>query len=170
MSNLTSRERVMHMLKRQPHDRIPVCESFWSDTHSTYAAQGHLKQDEDLAYHLNLDIVGSWTFNCTADLDFTDQVVEETDETRLVKNGNGATYRWWKNKSGTPENVDFTVKDRASWEAYREKLLNPDERRINFEGYRQAKARAKAEDKFFVWEGINVFEQMHPLCGHEICW
>jgi len=157
----------MRMLKRQPHDRIPVSESFWSDTHSTYAAQGHLKQDEDIAYHLNLDLVGAWTFNCTADLDFKDEVVEENDETKLVKNGNGATYRWWKNKSGTPENVDFTVKDRATWEEYREKLLNADERRINFEGYRRAKEKARAHDKFFVWEGINVFEQMHPLCGHE---
>lgn len=167
MSSLTSRERVMRMLKRQPHDHIPVSESFWGDTQSTYAARGHLKQDEDIADHFNFDFVGAWVFNCIADLDFEEEVMEETDETILVKNGNGATRRWWKNKSGTPEHVDFTVKDRATWEEFREKLLKVDERRINFEGYRNAKAKAKAENKFFVWEGLNVFEQMHPLCGHE---
>jgi len=45
--------------------------------------------------------------------------------------------------------------------------VNIDERRINFEGYRKAKEHARKQNRFFVWSGVNVFEMMHPLCGHE---
>ena len=167
MSNLTSHERIRRMLKREPADCIGLYETFWGETHASYLEKGHLKPGEDIKSHFNLDIVESWVFNCTADLDFKEEFVEEDEETRLVKNGNGAILRWFKNKSTTPENVDYTVKDRAGWDEVKEKLIEIDERRINFAAYREAKARAKAEDRFFVWAGVNVFEQMHPICGHE---
>ena len=167
MSQLTSHERIRRMLRREPADRIGCYETFWGETHAAYEAQGYLKHGEDIRSHFNLDIVESWVFNCVADLDFIDEVVEETEETRLVKNGNGAILRWFKGKSTTPENVDYIVKERSQWNEMREKLVNIDERRINFTAYREAKARAAKENKFFCWAGVNVFEQMHPVCGHE---
>jgi len=167
MASLTSHERITRMLKRQPADRIGLYEHFWTDTHKEYTQQGHIKPGESIGDHFGFDIVECWTFNCTADLDFKEVIVEETEDTRLTKNGNGATLRWHKKHNSTPEHVDFEVKDRKSWQAVREKLLTVDERRINFEAYRNAKARACAQDKFFCWSGVNVFEQMHPLCGHE---
>ena len=110
---------------------------------------------------------GGW-LNSTADLDFTDQVIEETEETILELDGNGAKLRWWKNKSGTPEHVDFTVKDRESWEELiKPHLLKLDRRRIPFEGYRNAKKQAAEEQRAFCWAGVAPFEQMHPVCGHE---
>ncbi|MCK5328544.1 MAG: hypothetical protein KAR36_08070, partial [Candidatus Latescibacteria bacterium] len=39
--------------------------------------------------------------------------------------------------------------------------------RINFEGYREVKSHCEREQLFFVWSGVNVFELMHPVCGHE---
>lgn len=45
--------------------------------------------------------------------------------------------------------------------------MEPDERRIDFEGYRKTRERAKKEGRFFVWSGVNVFESIHPVCGHE---
>jgi len=167
MSNLTSHERISRMLKRQPADRIGLYETFWGETHAAYQQQGHLKPGENIRAHFNLDIEESWCFNCTADLDFSEELLEETDETRLVKNGNGAILRWFKHKSGTPENVDYTVKGREQWEEYKEKLVNIDERRIDFNAYRAAKERAAKDNRFFFWAGVNVFEQMHPICGHE---
>jgi len=167
MIELTSYERVKRMLNREPADRICLNESFWPETPGAYVEQGHMKPEETVEDHFNLDILQSWTFNCVADLDFKNEIVEETDETRLEKDGNGAILRYWKNKSGTPEHVDFTVKDRKTWEEVREKIVNIDERRIDFEKYRNVKAKAKAQNKFFLWAGINVFEQMHPICGHE---
>ncbi|MBE3099538.1 MAG: hypothetical protein IMZ44_20665 [Planctomycetes bacterium] len=166
---LTSRERVGRILRRRPVDRVAAFESFWSDTRDAWVAQGRVGKDESLEDHFNLDLRVQWTFNSVADLDFKEEIVEETEETKLVRSGNGALLRWWKNRSGTPEHVDFAVKDRAAWEEItRPHLVNAanDRRRIDFAAYRAAHAHARERDVFFCWGGVNVFELMHPVCGH----
>jgi len=167
MQELTGKERIRRMLAREPADRIGTHESFWGDTMARYQSEGHIKAGESPEDHFNLDIMQSWSFNFVADLDFKNEVLEETEETILVKDGNGAILRRHKQHDATPEHVDFTVKNRQDWDKIREKLANVDERRINFEAYRAIKAAAKEKGKFFVWSGVNVFELMHPVCGHE---
>ncbi|MFW6155486.1 MAG: uroporphyrinogen decarboxylase family protein [Planctomycetota bacterium] len=167
---LTSKERVARILRREPVDRIAVCESFWADTHAKWAQQGRVAPDENLPEHFGHDSRGMWPFARVADLDHGEEIVEETDETKLVRDGNGALLRWWKQRSGTPEHVDFLVKDRPGWDEHvRPHLVNQDDyrRRINFEGYRKAKAYCAERDLFFYWYGVNVFEMIHPVCGHE---
>jgi len=170
MSELTSKERISRILRREPVDRIGLLESYWGDTRKKWIADGHLGEDEGLEDHFGLDIRRGGWFNSVADLDFGEEIVEETDETKLVRNGNGSLLRWWKDKAGTPEHVGFLVTDRAGWEEHaRPHLVNEanDRRRINFEGYREARAKCEREQLYFCWGGVNVFEQMHPLCGHE---
>jgi uroporphyrinogen decarboxylase len=78
--------------------------------------------------------------------------------------------RNWKKHSGVPEHVDFAVKDRKAWEEMvRPQLLDESllEKRIPFEEYRTAYANARAGGRYIVWHGVNVFECMHPVCGHE---
>ena len=48
-----------------------------------------------------------------ANLDFKEVILEETEETMLKLDGNGAKLRRHKLHARTPEHVDFTVKDRA---------------------------------------------------------
>ena len=170
MKELTSQERIARILRREPVDRIGAYESFWGDTQQAWAAQGRVGKDEPLEDHFGLDLRLSWCFNMVADLDFKEEIVEETEETKLVRSGNGALLRWWKARGGTPEHVDFLVKDRAGWDQHiRPHLVNPDtrRRRINFEAYRQVREKCKKEHLFFCWGGVNVFELMHPVCGHE---
>ncbi len=167
---LTSKERIARILRREPVDRVGLGESFWADTRARWAEAGHVSPDENLPEHFGHDYRLMWAFNSVADLDYGEDIVEETDETKLVRNGNGALLRWWKGKSGTPEHVDFLVKDRAGWDEHvRPHLVNADEyrRRINFEGYRKTKAYCAERDLFFMWSGVNVFELIHPVCGHE---
>ncbi len=170
MGQLTSRERMMRTIRREPVDRIPVYESFWGDTRDKWAADGCVKKDENLHRHFNHDItMGGW-LNMTGNLDFEEVILEETEETKLVKNGNGASLRYHKQHAATPEHVDFTVKDRATWEEHvRPHLVNEDwyERRIPFEGFRNARKEAEDLDLYMCWGGINVFECMHPVAGHE---
>ena len=165
---MTGKERISNILKRKPVDRIGLYEHFWGDTQKVWMEQGHIKQGEDLATHFGFDMSESWAFNYVADLDFKDETIEEDAETKLIKNGNFAILRSHKLHNTTPEHVDFTVKDRAGWEELiKPHLLKTDRRRINFEGYKNAKEAAAKANRFFVWSGINVFEQMHPICGHE---
>ena len=167
MQPLTSYERISRFLKREPADRIGIHEHFWGDTVNHYVQQGHMQKGENPGEHFNLDIVNCGAINSVLDLDFAEEIVEETAETRLVRDGNGALLRRHKLHDTTPEHVDFAIKNRQDWEKVREKLVNIDLRRINFEGYRSAKAYAKQHDKFFFLSGVNVFELMHPICGHE---
>ncbi|MGE5529669.1 MAG: uroporphyrinogen decarboxylase family protein [Patescibacteria group bacterium] len=164
---MTGRERIGNLLARKPVDRIGLFEHFWNDTQKQWAAQGHVSRDESLADHFGFDMEIFWPFNLTADLDYVPVAVEEDEETVLRRDGNGALLRWWKERDGTPEHVDFLVKDRRGWEEYAKPLLTADPRRIDFTGYRAARERARAHDRFFCWSGVNVFELMHPLCGHE---
>jgi uroporphyrinogen decarboxylase len=165
---MTGRERIARILKRQPVDRIGLYEGFWGDTRKRWQEQGHIRADEGIEDHFGFDLSNSWCFNMIADLDFQPVTLEETDETRLVKDGNGATLRRHKLHDTTPEHVDFAVKDREAWEAQiKPHLLRVDRRRINFEGYRNARRNAAARNRFFNWSGVNVFELMHPVCGHE---
>jgi len=170
MAELTSRERVARILKREPVDRVAAYESFWADTQRAWTEAGKIPEGENLRDHFGLDLRdGGWP-NLSADLDHTEEIVEETEEWKLTRNANGALLRWWKDKAGTPEHVDFLVKDRAGWEEHIRPKLTDDSRlrdRIPFESYRNARADAAEKDLYFCWSGINVFELMHPMCGHE---
>lgn len=164
--NMTGKERMQRLLRHEPVDRVGVYEHFWNDTHKAWEEAGYLREDESFEDHFQYDMQECWPFNLVADLDFEPQVVAETEDTITFLDGNGAVLRRHKFHDTTPEHVDFRVKDREGWEKIKP-LLTPDPRRINFEAYRKAKKEAADAGRFFVWSGINVFECMHPMCGHE---
>ncbi|HPO17377.1 MAG TPA: uroporphyrinogen decarboxylase family protein [Candidatus Hydrogenedentes bacterium] len=164
---MTSQERMRHLLARKPVDRIGLYEHFWGDTLSLWTQQGHIKEGESLEDHFDFDIQSVWPFNLTAKLDFEPITVEETEETILTRDGNGALLRRSKTHDTTPEHVDFLVKDRAGWEEHIKPYLTPDRARIDFPAYRNAKRLAAEKNRFFTWGGVGVFELMHPVCGHQ---
>lgn len=167
MTSMTGRERIGNILQRKPVDRIGLFESFWGDTLKDWQSKGHIREDEDLADHFGFDIDTFWCFKMVADMDFEEEIVEETDETVLIRDGNGALMRKHKLHDATPEHVDFSVTDRQSWETLVKPHLKPARERIDFEGYRDARNNAEKNGRFFCWAGVNVFELMHPVCGHE---
>ncbi len=164
---MTGVERISRILRRAPADRIGLFEHFWGDTLSLWRSQGHVGPDESLEDHFGFDMQGCWPFNTTADPDFEPVTVEETEETLLRRDGNGALLRVSKTHDATPEHVDFLVQDRRGWEEHVKPLLTPERRRVNFEAYRNAKRQAAEKGRFFFWAGVNVFELMHPVCGHQ---
>lgn len=164
---MNGKERITRILRHEPVDRIGLFEHFWSDTHSKWLADGYIKENESFEDHFDLDIQSCWAFNMIADLDFIPQVVSETEETIIMLDGNGAVLKKHKHHDTTPEHIDFNVKERESWERDIKPKLTIDKRRINFDAYRTAKQQAEKAGRFFVWSGVNVFECMHPVCGHE---
>lgn len=164
---MTGKERISRILNHQPVDRIGIFEHFWGDTYKQYLDQGHIKEGESFEDNLGLDMQLCWPFNLVADLDYVATVISETEDTVTMLDGNGAYLKRHKFHDTTPEHIDFTVKCREDWEKYKPLLTNIDERRINFDAYRNAKANAAKAGRFFAWSGVNVFECMHPICGHE---
>lgn len=163
---MTGKERMTRILNHQPVDRIGLYEHFWGDTQREWERQGYVKPGDNFADVFDFDMDECWAFNLVADLDFEPVKVAEDEDTVTLRDGNGATLRRHKFHDTTPEHIDFAIKDRADWEAHIKPLLTPDPRRINFDAYRDAKARAAAAGRFFVWSGVNVFECIHPVTGH----
>ena len=165
---MTSIERVANTLDLKSVDQIPVAVSPWGATVKRWRDEGHLAEDEDVQEHFGQDLRSGGWLNSVGNLDFEPVVLEETEETKLVLDGNGAKLRRHKLHDSTPEHVDFTVKDRSGWqETIRPNLVDVDRRRVPFEGYRNAKKSAAEKERFFCWAGVAPFEQMHPVCGHE---
>ena len=166
MQPMTGIERMTNLLKHQPVDRIGLYEHFWSDTHREWESAGAVKAEDSFDDLFGYDMSESWALNLTADIDFKPQVLEETEDTVLMLDGNGAMLRRHKKHDATPEHVGYKIQTREDWEEQIKPLLVPDPRRINFEGYRNMKAHCREKNRFFVLSGINVFEAIHPLIGH----
>ncbi len=165
---MTSYERFANALARKPVDQVPVMISPWGATVQRWQREGFITEGEDIGDHFGQDMRSSGWLNGTADMDFQPVTLEETEETILQLDGNGAMLRRHKQHDSTPEHVDFTVQDRASWEEkIKPFLVDLNRRRIPFENYRVEKAKAAAGQRFFCWGGVAPFEQMHPVCGHE---
>ena len=166
MDRMTGVERMSRILRRKPVDRIGVFEHFWSDTQKKWTADGCIDEGENLADHFDFDMQQCSPFNMVADVDFEPQTLEETEDTRLELDGNGARLRWHKKHNSTPEHLGFKVEQRTDWEEYIKPLLKPEKRRINFEAYRQARNHAALKGRFFAWTGMHVFEIMKNVTGH----
>ncbi len=170
MSELTGKERMTRILNREPVDRISLHESLWPETSEKWYAEGRAAEGETFEDHFNMDLHFVGAFNFMADVDNPSTIIEEDEETQIIRNGNGALLRFWKNKSGTPEHVDFLVKDRSGWEEHvRPHLVNTDlyEKRIKFDEYREARKEYQQKDRFLCCTLFNVFESMATISGHE---
>lgn len=168
MDPLTSYERVLNTLEGKPVDCLPCYDAIWGETVDRWRAEGHMQAEVDEREALGMDILGSASINSIADVEFTSQIIEETEETILSRDGNGAVLRQHKQHNSCPEHVDYSVKDRQGWEELiKPHLVNLDRRRIPFNEYRSGKAFAAARQRFFSWWGLAPFEQMQSMCGHE---
>jgi len=170
---MTSKERIQNILNHRPVDRVGIYEHFWGETVELYKKQRHITPDENsidlnLSGHFGFDIqVAYGAVKFIADIGFVPKVIDETEETVTTLDGNGASLRSLKNQTCTPEHIDFSVKTGNDWRELRELVKQYDERRINFESYRKSKKDSEKSNRFFAVASVNVFEAMHPVCGHE---
>jgi uroporphyrinogen decarboxylase len=166
--SITSKEKVTAALNRNNRGCVPAAITPWRSTLNKWIDQGYL-QDGDFWEHFNLDLRrGGACVNSVANLDFEPEILEETEDTKLVLDGNGAKLRLHKAHESTPEHVDFLVRDRQSWQQHAKPFLTRfDGRRIDFAGYEEGRRIAADNDRFFYHASMAPFEQMHRLSGHE---
>lgn len=168
MNRQTGREAINNLLANRPAEYAPVADSFWPDTMTQWATEG-LPVGADgkpvNAYeYFEFDMAGcgGW-FDWKAEIGFG-EIVEETDEWKIERDGNGSMFKWWKNRSGTPEHIGFRLDNRRLWDAeYRPKLAAPfDARRLVYLDEwmrpRYREATAKGRWRFlghqFIWENM----------------
>ena len=166
----TSRDVIDCLLRGKKADRVGVADSPWGDTLSEWVKQG-MPVDEkgeavDVVEHFGFDLCGcgGW-FAWEAKRGVCD-VLEETDEWRITRNGSGAALKYWKHKSGTPEHIDFLMTDRSVWERdYRPHLLELDRNRIDVEGTAEELARRRKQGLWTSFGGLFIWEIMRASMG-----
>jgi uroporphyrinogen decarboxylase len=165
----TAFEAIDNLLRRKPADHVPMTDGPWGDTLKKWVTQGMPANDKgepvDAAEHFGFDMAGcgGW-FTWDPRLD-AGQTLEETDEWRITINGSGGKLKWWKNKSGTPEHIDFAMNSREVWDRdYRPLLVGAfDRKRLgdlsattrNLAGWR-AKGKWCHYGHQFIWENMRA--------------
>ena len=167
MTPITGKERVSRQLQHKPVDRIAAHESFWSFTIQNWIDQGKMAPGASAHDHFGLDIDLSWAFNLAIDPAAPRKVLAEDDDTVTLLDGNGATLRQHKKHASTPEHLGYAIANQADWLEKAKRFLTPTPDRINFDHYRALKQACEKAGRFFCWGGVNVFESMHPVAGHE---
>jgi uroporphyrinogen decarboxylase len=192
----TPRQVVDALLRGRPAERMALIESPWSETLSAWVEQGYptrtrLRKVGDQFWrradgrwqdvereglyeepvpaweHFGFDMVGAggW-FDYLPLIDY-EELVAETDEWEIKRNGAGAALKYWKHKSGTPEHMDFRMVSRAVWERdYRPHLLAWDPRRVEHLADQQSNMREAREAERWTFFGHQfIWENMRQSMG-----
>ena len=128
MIEMTSRERFSHMFDHKVADRIPIIDDPWNATVERWHQEG---MPADVSY---VDFFGlDYTTMIAVDNSpgYEEKVIEETEEYRIHTTKFGATIKNWKHAASTPQFLDFTIIDPASWAAAKERI-RPDRDRIDW--------------------------------------
>lgn len=165
MGGMTPRQRMQAILNKEVPDRMGLFEHFWPETlEKNWVVQGY-PQGVDPIDHFNYDLrPAPWSMNARLRA-VDDEVVEESEEWRITKDGNGAILKLWKDKSGTPEHIGFTIDTPKKWEEAKGDLLVLDPERVNLDEQREFAAKAKSEDRFHTFGTCAHFELMRAILG-----
>ena len=164
----TSRDVIDCLMRKQPADRVGLQDNPWWHTLKKWTTQGYPTDDEGKPVpandHFGFDMVsvGGW-FPWQAKL-IDQEILEETDEWKIVRDGSGAALKQWKDKPGTPEHIDFLMNSREIWEReYKPHVVGSARARIrpnqvqdtveNIENAHRAQ-RWSHFGGLFVWEGM----------------
>lgn len=164
---LTSRERVQRMFDRRDHDRIPRYDSYWDETITRWEREG-LRGGFDGA----LELLGA-DFKSVGVIwpsPFPGQriVVSADADTEMIQDHWGATGRFWKHKSGTPEHVGFDCDRREKWESlYKPAFLNSPIQ-ADIPALRAQYAAGRKADRWCLWHAAESFEVTRKIIGDEV--
>ncbi len=165
---MTSKELITTILNRKAAERFGIFEHFWPETIRDYWTKEGFPAKTDQADYFDYDIAhaGGW-FDVTS-FPGKKEILEQTEEWEIIKNGNGASVKLWRHKSGTPEHIGFEMTGREIWEkTYREPLLALDKNRLDLPGMKQNLEKARKTGKFTVFGNFFIFELMRNTIGDE---
>ena len=170
---MTSREVIDNLLRKKKSERVGLTDAPWDDTLRKWVGEGYPVDAENNpvspAEHFGFDVYGVGGWFDLAPLRGTEEVVEETDEWVIKRNGAGAALKWWKHKSGTPEHIDFRMTSREVWERdYRPHLVEVDRERLNIEGAKKELDKRKAQGYWTHYGHLVIWENMRQSMG-DIC-
>jgi len=173
---MTSKENTKRILEHNSPERVGSYEHYWAETLPEWVKQGYptikdesgneVPADPYKLFGMDMISAGEWVKVAPK---LTEELIEETDEWKITRNGAGAIMRQWKEKSSTPEHINFEMNSKEIWEeVYKPYMLglNPD--RINLENIKSAVEYSKSLDKFTLYSNVFVFECLRSFIG-DVC-
>ena len=155
MAEMTSHERFRRMYEHRPADRVPIIDGPWGATIERWRREG-MPAGADFREFFGLDLTAAIGVDNSPR--YESKVLRETDEYVVRTTPWGATVRNWKHAASTPEFLDFTIVDRASWEAAKRRMT-PTRDRVNWD-HLQANYRTWREKGCWIaaglWFGFDV--------------
>lgn len=153
MSTITAQERVRLALQHKEADRIPIHDSPWEATVDRWHSEGlpqHVGVNEFFGYEI---------VQLGADLSpmLPTRVLERTDEYITETTSYGGIRRNHRDRSTTPEIIDYGLKSRQDWEAIK-KRLQPSYTRVDWVTARALYEKARYEKKFIAYSGIHGYD------------
>lgn len=164
---MTSREIMKCLLAKQIPERVGLNESFWPHiVENSWGEQG-ISPGTDFAERFNLDERGIAWFGTPPPRPDLEAVITDDDEKTVKRNGWGATFTYWKHKGGTPEHNGFTVTTPEVWKnEFRDAVIAADVRAsVDIPKLKADYAAAMASDRFIVYSGVMIFEEMRAILG-----
>ncbi len=192
---MNSRELVTNLLRGRKAERVGLADYPWADTIAAWVEQGYPTRTvykevgeqrwrrEDGRWeevteageyeepvpaweHFGYDMVGIGPWFDVMPLRGYDELIEETDEWSVRRNGAGAALKYWKHKSGTPEHIHFLMTSREVWERdYRPHLLELDPERVKVDEMRKSMAEARKAGVWTHFGHMFIWELMRQSMG-----
>lgn len=162
MADMTSYERVKRMYEHREADRIAVTEfritdAPWGATVPRWHEEG---MPDDVSYVDFFDLDRIAVIHADTSPRYPEHLVEEADEWVISTIKWGATLRQWEYRGGTPEFLDFRVKDPESWAEAKARMA-PGRDRVNWKSLKRDYRRWRDEGAWVVAEFLFGFDVLH---------
>ena len=120
---MNDRERFHAVMNFEKPDRLPLWEfmGYWPETEDRWAEEG-LPKGTDYRAHFGYDRVEAVGIDFNPVPAFEIEVLEEDEETRVVRDEVGVTKKEFKYGSKMPHYIDFPLKTRDDFHAFAERL------------------------------------------------
>ena len=167
-TTLTGRQRVNRVFRREDQDRVPRFEHFWPDTIERWQAEGLQGGRQEVLRALDSDI-GQLGPQWPAPFPGQRETLSEDEQTEVVRTAWGGAHRYWKERSGTPEHINFGCDSREAWEKHYKPVYADYPVNINEAGLLENYQASRQADQFVCLNALESFEAMRQMIGDEIC-
>ncbi|OIN96505.1 hypothetical protein AUJ66_05985 [Candidatus Desantisbacteria bacterium CG1_02_38_46] len=159
---MTSRERVLKVLRHQEPDRVPVHDGPWAATIERWKKEG-LPPDVGVEDYFGYEFAG-FGADCTPR--FPTDIIEENETFIIQKTQQGGVRKNFKDYSTTPEIIDWPIKGKDDWERIKERL-QPDDTRLEWGGLKNGMEHHRSKGRFITYNAAIGYDLMQSYIKSE---
>jgi len=152
---VNSRERVRLALSHREADRIPIHDSPWAATVDRWRGEG-LPSGVSAADYFGYELCG---FGADTSPQFPVEVLHEDREYIIERNAFGGVRRNHRDRSTTPQIMDYPCKSREDWEKLKPRLQASD-RRVDWVSGLQAFQLERSRGRFITYNAAVGYDKI----------